>query len=113
MPNFGRWEKLMEVIVSHHTDCSDCDENGMYEYYYEYDIYEFTEENVSFIVRAYVDEPGDAHFLKMKGDGDQDWRIMTERDKDGSLFNQAVEYLRNIGKPNIRCFMGRAGYVDL
>ncbi|MGF6542169.1 hypothetical protein [Paraburkholderia youngii] len=103
----------MEVIVSHHIDCGERDENGMYEYYYEYDIYEVGKGNVSYMARAYVDEPGDAHFLKMKGDGDHDWRTITERDKDDSLFKEAVKYLRSIGKSNIRCFMGRAGYVDL
>ncbi|MBB5408287.1 MULTISPECIES: hypothetical protein [unclassified Paraburkholderia] len=103
----------MKVIVSHHIDCSDRDENGMYEYYYECDIYEFVEGNVSYIVRAYMDEPGDAHFLKTKGDGDQDWRIMMEPDKDEPLFKEVVEHLKNIGKPNIRCFMGRTGYIDL
>ncbi|KXU90322.1 hypothetical protein CI15_03700 [Paraburkholderia monticola] len=91
----------------------------MYDYYYEYDIYEFIEGNVSYIVRAYVDEPEDAHFLKMKGEGDEEWRIMKERDKDTPLFKEAVAYLKNKGKPNIQCFMGDDrgrsgnGYVDL
>jgi hypothetical protein len=103
----------MEVTVTHHIDCSDRDESGLYEYYYEYDIFEFTGKYVAYIARAYVDEPGEAHFLKVKGDGDEDWRIMIERDKDDSLFKEAVEYLKNTGKPNIRCFMGRTGYVDI
>ncbi|MFT4065614.1 hypothetical protein [Paraburkholderia sp.] len=102
----------MEVTATHHIDSSEPDENGMYDYYYEYDIYEFTDGNISYIARSYIDEPLDAHFLKMKADGEHEWRIMGDRDRDTPLFTDAVTYLRGKGKINIQCLF-EGGYKDI
>jgi hypothetical protein len=37
----------MEVVTSHHIDASDQDDRGMYEYYYEYDLFGFTDGETS------------------------------------------------------------------
>ncbi|NIF78143.1 hypothetical protein F3J20_12205 [Paraburkholderia sp. Cy-641] len=104
----------MQVISARHIDSSDSDENEMYDYYYEYDIYEFIDENVHYIARAYVDEPFNAHFLKMKSEGEDLWRIIEEQDMNNPLFRNAVAFLKEKGKTNIQYLSsGPRGYLDI
>jgi len=86
----------------------------MYDYYYEYDIYEFIDGNTHYIARACVDEPSDAHFLKMKSEGKDLWQIIEEQDMINPPFINAVAHLKEKGKINIQYLSsGPRGYIDI
>ncbi|MBP1089057.1 hypothetical protein JOE39_003091 [Pseudomonas sp. PvP100] len=40
----------------HHIDASEQDKYGFYDYYYEYDMYYFTEGTLSLVARCYTDD---------------------------------------------------------
>ena len=89
----------MKVEVSHHVDASEPDAQGFHEYHYEYDVFAFTDGTTSYMARAYVDEPGQAHFLHRE-EAEQR-HLLTEHDLRHPLFLAAQAYLRTIGKPDL------------
>ncbi|MEI5677493.1 MULTISPECIES: hypothetical protein [unclassified Mesorhizobium] len=89
----------MNVETTHHIDASDPDENGYYDYFYEYDIFRFSDDRSTFFARSYVDTPDEVHFLKC-GPGSEE-RLLTARDLREPLFAEACGYLRNLGKTQI------------
>ncbi|WP_061539484.1 hypothetical protein [Collimonas fungivorans] len=105
----------MEITSTHHIDKSELDENGMYDYYYEYDIYEFSENGLSYIARSYSDAPLDAHILKKKNDkrwrifGKAKYKILGQADFKNALFIKAVAHLRTQGKERISV-LSKTGY---
>lgn len=44
----------MEVKTTHHIDAGDKDSQGWYQYYYEYDVFCFTDGEIALTVRSYV-----------------------------------------------------------
>ncbi len=59
----------MRVERSHHIDASQPDIDGMYEWYYEYDLFRFTEGEHTLVGRAYVDSSDKAQFLRLEEQG--------------------------------------------
>ena len=43
----------MEVKTTHHIDAGDKDSQGRYQYYYEYDVFCFTDGEIALTVRSY------------------------------------------------------------
>lgn len=102
----------MEVEVTHHIDASERDAQGMYEYYYEYDIYRFTGGKMSCAARSYVDEPEAAHFLRIS-EGKRE-RFLRETDFQSPLLVAAIDYLRSAGKRKLNWLSGEhGGYTAL
>jgi len=90
-----------EVRVSR-THCVDKEgpaTDGLYGYYYEYHVYQFTQGPESLRVRSYRDQPEEAHFLGIERDGR--YRLLTEIDVRGPLSKAAQAYLRMAGKRNL------------
>ncbi len=99
----------MHVECTRHIDASGPDETGMYEYYYEYDIYRFTDGPICFVARSYTDEPDEAHFLRVEIDGRP--RSIIDSDLMYPLFLSAQAHLRADGKAHLRWLSGRGdGY---
>ncbi len=99
----------MHVERTHHIDASEPDDAGMYDYYYEYDIYVFKDGAVCFAARSYVDEPEEAHFVGVEVKGRS--RAMVDADLEHPLFLAALAYLRAHGKKDFRWLSGRGnGY---
>lgn len=109
LADVAKAKEYMKTIITHHIDKSELDEDGMYDYYYEYDIYEFCENDLSYIARSYIDEPLEVHFLKKKSKNDSDWQILEKTDLKNSLFKNAVAYFRKNGKEQIRV-LSKTGY---
>ncbi len=81
----------------------------MYEYYYEYDIYRFTDGPESFTARSYIDQANEAHFLRAEFNGKL--RTLVDADLKHPLFLLAQSHLRNEGKLHLRWLSGkRDGY---
>ncbi len=97
----------MEIRKSHHIDSSEPDENGLYEYRYEYDLYEFSEPGLCYVVRSYNDTPQEAHFLRKEIKGLSE--TLTENDLKNHLFQSAVQELKKEGKKEIRFLSSKSG----
>ena len=86
----------ISVSQQHCIDSMGPDENGNYEYYYEYDIYFFTDNKQTVNARSYVDEVTQAQFLRLDTGGAE--RLLETTDFQSDLVKTAAEYLRSIGK---------------
>lgn len=99
----------MQIECIRQIDCSEPDELGAYDYYYEYDVYRFTDGPISLIARSYTDEPDEAHFLSVETSGKR--RTLVDADLAHQLFHLAQSYLRGEGKTQLRWLSGRGnGY---
>lgn len=102
----------MQVEITHHIDASEPNTDGMYDYYYQYDLFRFSDGVVALVARSYVDEPEEAHFLSMETDGEQ--RLLSIQDIGSLFLAEAVSYLRKLGKSKFRWLSGRGdGYEPL
>ena len=100
----------MEVIKTHHVDASEPDANGLHDYYYEYDLYAFSEGDLSYVARRYCDEPGQARFLNKRTG--QDWRLLEASDFNTAMFAEATACLRQEGAKQIQV-LGKQGYFPV
>ena len=102
----------MQVRTTRHVDASEPDADGLYDYYYEYDVTVFSTESLSLVARSYTDAPHEAHFLRAEtGSGH---RQLTEEDMKSSLVVEATAYLRAQGKSEINWLSGRGnGYEKI
>jgi hypothetical protein len=99
----------MQVNTSHHVDAGKQNAEGLYDYYYEYDILVFSDGDLSMIARSYMDTPLEAHFLKVELNAEQ--RQLTDTDLNCKLFAESVAYLLAHGKTEINWLSGRGnGY---
>ena len=99
----------MQVECARQIDASEPDETGMYEYYYEYDMYRFTDGSICFVARSYIYEPDETHFLRVEASGHP--RSMVKSDLMHPLFLAAQVHLRAAGKVHLRWLSGRGdGY---
>lgn len=99
----------MRVEQSRHIDASEPDSDGMYDWYYEYDIYRFVEGERVLIAQSYIDSSTEAHLLRFEDRGNH--RFPTDYLED-PLLKEAAHYLRGIGKSELQC-LGPGGYVRL
>jgi hypothetical protein len=100
----------MKVVISHHVDASEPDEQGFHDYHYEYDIYRFSFAERCYVVRSYCDQPGRADFLSCQEGSES--RLVGPRDLADPLLAGAVDYLRAAGKTSFER-LGTEGYVPL
>lgn len=97
----------MNVEVSHHIDASDPEADGSYDYYYEYDVYTFSDGSFSYFVRSYVDQPERAAFMSgLKGTRGFHLEARHLRTR---LFADAVAYLHLAGKTDLNWLSKRKG----
>lgn len=99
----------MDVAITHHIDASEPDAQGAYDYYYEYDLYRFSDGENALIARSYTDTGDEAHFLSIELRGDA--RRLLEADLKMPLFADAAAHLRAAGKHKLSWLSGRGnGY---
>lgn len=99
----------MHIECTRHIDASEPDESGMYEYYYEYDMFHFRDGQICLVVRAYTDDQHEAHFLRIEENGVA--RRLVDADLNLSLFQKALAHLHTAGKSNLSWLSGRGdGY---
>lgn len=100
----------MNIHRSQHVDKSDLDENGEYDYYYEFEIFEFEEHGEKIVARSYADAPAEAYFIRIESKGKA--RTLVSDDLKTALFKGATRYLEEQGKSDIRWLSGKgmAGY---
>ncbi len=100
----------MKVECIHKIDSSEPDKNGMYEYYYEYDIYTFSYQDQVLVARSYIDDPQEAHFLSIEKGGEN--LLLCKNDLQCELATQAKSYLADLGKSELNWLSGEGdGYT--
>ena len=87
----------MRVLHEHCLDAIDIDTE--FEESYEYDVYTFSNESNSIVVRSYIAEPKEAHFLRIEVNGKP--RPLELQDFQNVLLKDAAEYLAKLGKSNL------------
>jgi hypothetical protein len=100
----------MKVNVSQHIDKSDLSENGFYDYYYDFNVYAFSEGDVIYYARSYNDQPDEAHFTN----GEREGKIFSLSDADfkTDLFIEACIYLHASAWRQLT-YLGNDGYVPV
>ena len=104
-------DRQMKVEITHHIDASEPNAQGVYDYYYEYDDYTFTDGDAVLVARSYTDEPHRASLRVKLRDGQR--QGLTAADLR-TPFVQAVEaWFRAAGKTSIQWLGGGGkGYVE-
>jgi hypothetical protein len=90
----------MTTAVSRHIDAGTRDADGYYDYYYEYDLFEYSLGSRMLLARSYTDTPAEAHFLTIR-EGGAEARTLTRADTRSALFRQAARDLRARGKTEL------------
>ena len=102
----------MHIERVRQIDSSEPDESGLFDYYYEYDIYRFTDGPICLIARSYTDEPDEAHFLRVEINGSR--RALIDSDLSHPLFLEAQSHLHSEGKVQLSWLSGRGnGYESV
>jgi hypothetical protein len=101
----------MHIERTRQVDASEPDETGMFEYYYEYDIYRFTDGPICLVARIYTDEPDEAHFLRIESNGSP--RSLVDSDLTHPLLLAAQAHLHTEGKRHLRWLSGRGNGYEL
>ena len=100
----------MKVEQTHHIDASERHADGMYDWYYEYHLYRFTDGERTLVARSYADGTAEAHFLCFEVQRKP--LSVTAKDIDDPLLKQATLHLRSIGKVSIN-YLSSEGYAPL
>ncbi|ELP98736.1 hypothetical protein A979_15868 [Pseudomonas syringae BRIP34876] len=94
----------------HRIDASEQDKDGFYDYYYEYDMYYFTEGTLSLVARCYTDDADRADFMGIEFDGYD--RALEPDDRSLPLVSAALAQLKTDGKTKFFTFTGK-GYEPI
>ncbi|GKQ48546.1 hypothetical protein [Pseudomonas syringae] len=94
----------------HHIDASEQDKDGFYDYYYECDMYYFTEGTLSLVARCYTDDADEANFMGIEFDGYD--RSLESDDQSLPLVSAALAQLKADGKTKFFTFTGK-GYESV
>ena len=90
---------LIRVRRQHCVDAMGPDESGMYEFHYDYDLFEFSLGGTTLHGRAYSDEPDEAHFLTVEVAGNRD--LLTSADLQSPLAQAAIRYFHRAGRTSL------------
>ena len=96
-------DNLLDVRKTHRIDASECDSNGMYEFYYEYDWFEFIFDDGKVVGRSYVDTPDEASILG----ADESWREELQQSRKRIVADE----FKRLGFKKIK-MLTKDGYVD-
>jgi hypothetical protein len=67
---------------------------------YEYDLFRFSDEAVTLVVRGYAHDPAEAQFLRVESATSS--RGITHMDLKLPLFRTAAQYLRSVGRTSLQ-----------
>lgn len=100
----------MDVNITQKVDKGEREANGKYDFYYEFEVFEFSESDLCYVARSYKDESSEAHFLRKKISGKVGQ--IKSNDLKAPLFLEATKYLRQKGKTTLK-YLGDKGYEIL
>jgi hypothetical protein len=100
----------MQVTLSRHIDKSELRADGFYDYYYDFNLYKFSNSNIIYHARSYNDQPGEAHFINGEHEGKVFFLGNTDFNTD--LFIEACTYLQACGFKELCCSRDQ-GYAPI
>jgi hypothetical protein len=89
----------VKVDVAHQIDSSEPNAEGLYDYFYEYDDFTFSDGPISYLARSYADRPQEASFRARIEDGRH--QALTRQDLQHPLLLEARSWLRDAGKTEL------------
>ncbi len=92
----------MEVYKTHEVECSEKNESDLYDWYYEYDLYEFSFGNIKLHARSYSDNPNEVSFFAYEKNGERS--LYNNHLIEQSEFIEALRYLKELGIYEKFCF---------
>lgn len=97
------------IHISHHIDASQRNAQGDYDWFYEYDVIEFTDQasSIKLTARSDANTPFEANFLDLKNQHAQQIAI---DDQLQAMFKFAIAYLKILGKTKIN-YLSEYGYA--
>jgi hypothetical protein len=106
-------DQELRVLRTHHIDSAEPNLDGTFDWRYEYDLYDFRLGDLTLRARAYVDEPGQAHFLGLEDSGRR--RLLTPEDLEGRLVTAAARHMQGLGYDRLTYLGGPSprGYSPL
>ena len=96
----------MKVSKTHEIDCSEMDDDGFYDWYYEYDLYEFSFGNIRLHAKSYADTPEEVSIFAYEKDGERS--ILDNNIIETFEFLNALKYLKSLGIYDKFCFFNGA-----
>ena len=111
MLNPATFNAKIAINISHHVDASAPNAQGMYDWYYEYDVFEFTnkQHTSALTVRSYSNTPFEASFIDLNS---RQPECIVLDDTLKPLFLFAIQYLKKSGKTKIN-YLSAHGYALL
>lgn len=85
----------MEVVKTRTVDCSDKNEDGHFDWHYEYDLYEFDFGQVKLHARSYSDTPNEVHIFAYEKNNKR--TVLTDELIKQPEFLKVLRYLRELG----------------
>ena len=96
----------MKVEVTREIDCSEVDENGFYDWYYEYDIYQFFNNGLLEVsARSYTDESKEVSIMSIEGK-----EPIKPNDLGSPFLIKVLSYLIKSEKKEKIKYFGQGGY---
>ena len=89
----------IEVTCTKCIDKMGPDENGRYDYYYDYELFEFKSGSNVIHARAYADQKEEAHLTAIDIEDEQ--RLLSKSDLKTVLGRAAIHYFWNLGKTEV------------
>jgi len=92
-------EQTISVSSKHCVDKMGPDQDGYYDFYYDYQLFEFSLGTTTLRGRTYEDDPEEAHFLGIEVDGQR--RLLSITDFEKPLLRAAIRYFHNSGRTQL------------
>ena len=100
---------MINISKTHQIDKGE-EESEKYDFQYEYDLYEFTENDQKVVARSYTEEVNEAHLIRLERDGEY---IPCHQVINDDLVLKAVAHLRSEGNSVINYLDEDDLYVEL
>jgi hypothetical protein len=100
----------MEVTISRHIDKSELRADGFYDYYYDFNLYAFSDGNIIYHARSYNDQHDEAHFINGNRNGKK--FFIGNADFKTDLFIEACTYLQACGLIKLT-YLDNDGYAPI
>jgi hypothetical protein len=99
----------MKISLQHHIDNGEKDADGNYDFYYEFDVFSFSEGSFSLYARSYIEDSALVSFTNSTRD--EKVIFLTAADFKKPFFIEACTYLHAIGKQQFQYLDKKQGYV--
>ena len=99
LEEFPYEEQTISVSRKHCVDKMGPNQDGYYEFYYDYELIDFSLGTTTLHGRTYADDPEEAHLIALELDGQR--KFLSVTDFETPLPRAAIRYFHNSGKTQL------------